>query len=206
MPRNVDLSSLFLSQDWWEANIRPKQILNQKFATVLSDEDLSDADIHVHKGFKIRPRMPASMKASGSSEVKIDKDGFQVSLNLDEFELGELSVKKFDRFVEVHGKHGEKRDQYGLVSREFRRRYMVPYNCDIEALTSSFSTDYKLTIKAPASQKERRLINLPMKVPVVEKEFNPPVMELIERVSRLHRNASSNWSLLVIKPGSQAFR
>ncbi|CAL1271688.1 unnamed protein product [Larinioides sclopetarius] len=176
MPRKIDLSPFFLGRDWWDDNKRPKRILNQKFATVLSDEDLSNADMHVYKGFKSRPRMPASVKASGSSVVNIDRDWFLVSLDLDEFELGELSVITFGRFVEVHGKQVDKMDKYGLVSREFRRQYMVPSNCDIDALTSSLSSDYKLTIKAPVNREEH--VDRLMEVPMVEIEDGVPPMEV----------------------------
>ncbi|KAF8765223.1 alpha-crystallin A chain-like [Argiope bruennichi] len=168
MSRKLDLCQTFIGQDWWQSMNYPKQILNQKFATVLCHKDLSNSDIHEYKGFKIRPRMPASVKASGISEVKIDEDGFQVSLDLDDFEPQELKVCTLGRFVEVHGKQEEKRDQYGLVSRELFRQYMVPYNCDINAITASFSADYKLKIKVPKGKKEHEIPDSLVVVPVTE--------------------------------------
>lgn len=47
------------------------------------------------------------------------------------------------------GKHEEKQDDHGIISRHFVRKYLVPEQCDPEKATSSLSSDGVLTIVAP---------------------------------------------------------
>lgn len=47
------------------------------------------------------------------------------------------------------GKHEDKADDHGMVSRHFVRKYLVPDQCDPEKATSSLSADGILTITAP---------------------------------------------------------
>ncbi|XP_037502353.1 alpha-crystallin B chain-like, partial [Rhipicephalus sanguineus] len=65
--------------------------------------------------------------------------------------------------VLVHGKHEERQDEHGFVSREFTRRYMLPPDVDPEQVSSEFLADEEgvLVIRAakkspePSALKER---------------------------------------------------
>lgn len=47
------------------------------------------------------------------------------------------------------GKHEERSDTYGFVSREFRRRVAIPKGVNPESVTSTLTPDGHLTIMAP---------------------------------------------------------
>ncbi|KAJ8350766.1 hypothetical protein SKAU_G00258960 [Synaphobranchus kaupii] len=60
---------------------------------------------------------------SGISEVRSDRDKFTIYLDVKHFSPEDLSVKIVDDYVEIQGKHGERQDDHGFISREFVRRY-----------------------------------------------------------------------------------
>lgn len=77
------------------------------------------------------------------------KDGFKVSLDVKEFKPEEVSVKLVDNVVCIEGKHEEKEDEHGFITRHFVRKYTLPKDYDPELLSSSLSSDGILTVKAP---------------------------------------------------------
>ncbi|XP_041067802.1 alpha-crystallin A chain [Carcharodon carcharias] len=86
---------------------------------------------------------------SGISEVRSERDRFMINLNVKHFLPEELSVKIVDDFVEIHGKHTERQEDQGRVSREFRRIYHLPSNSDQANVTCSLSNDGLLTLCCP---------------------------------------------------------
>nr|P02501.1 RecName: Full=Alpha-crystallin A chain [Orycteropus afer]prf//0708219A crystallin alpha [Orycteropus afer] len=89
---------------------------------------------------------------SGISEVRSDRDQFLILLDVKHFSPEELTVKVLDDFVEIHGKHNERQDDHGYISREFHRRYRLPSNVDQSALSCSLSADGMLTFCGPKVQ------------------------------------------------------
>jgi crystallin alpha B len=49
----------------------------------------------------------------------------------------------------ISGKHEEKQDDHGIISRHFVRKYKIPKQCDPEKATSTLSYDGILTVTAP---------------------------------------------------------
>lgn len=82
-------------------------------------------------------------------ESHIGKDGFQVCLDVQHFQPNEISVKTENNSIVVHAKHEEKRDEHGIISREFTRRYDLPEGFKVDDVTSNLSSDGILSIKAP---------------------------------------------------------
>lgn len=74
---------------------------------------------------------------------------FQVNLDVQQFKPEELKVKVVDNCVVIEGKHEERSDEHGFVSRQFTRRYQLPDNVDMQALQSSLSSDGVLQLCAP---------------------------------------------------------
>ncbi|XP_049836057.1 protein lethal(2)essential for life-like isoform X2 [Schistocerca gregaria] len=72
-----------------------------------------------------------------------------VSLDVQQFRPDEISVKKIDDFVVVEGKHDERKDGHGYVSRQFTRRYRLPDDIEVDQMVSKLSSDGVLTITAP---------------------------------------------------------
>lgn len=77
------------------------------------------------------------------------KDGFQVCMDVQQFSPNEISVKTIDNCVIVEGKHEERQDEHGFISRQFTRRYALQKGYDINSITSTLSSDGVLTVKAP---------------------------------------------------------
>lgn len=137
----------FFGRSWFDSLDYPTNILDQHFGTGLFDRDLV-APLY-HHGYLLRPRTRSAMESSGSSEVKNEKDKFQVMLNVSHFNPKEVEVKVVDNFVVIHGKHEEKTDEHGFIQREFTRRYMLPEGIEAEKVKSSWSANGVLTIEAP---------------------------------------------------------
>ncbi|KAM9847286.1 heat shock protein beta-1 [Aulostomus maculatus] len=87
--------------------------------------------------------------SSGMSEIKQTQDNWKVSLDVNHFSPEELVVKTKDGVVEITGKHEERKDEHGFVSRCFTRKYTLPAGTDIEKVTSSLSPEGLLTVEAP---------------------------------------------------------
>ncbi|XP_028326004.1 heat shock protein beta-6 [Gouania willdenowi] len=88
-------------------------------------------------------------------EVNCDESGFTVQVDVRFFNPEELVVKVSGDFVEVQGKHEEKKkDGPGVTTRQFNRRYRIPKGVDTLALESAVSPDGILIISAPMLQTE----------------------------------------------------
>lgn len=85
----------------------------------------------------------------GSSIVERDDDKFRVIVDVQQFNPEEITVKTDDKCITVEGKHEERKDQHGYVSRQFVRRYVLPQGYDIGHVRPSLSSDGVLTITAP---------------------------------------------------------
>lgn len=156
-----------LFSSWWEALDRPHRLFDQHFGLPLSPDDLPralsplDNEIVVIKprrrmSHRYQPYERALERSSGSgvSTVQADKNKFQVTLDVQQFAPEEVSVKVVGRNVIINGKHEEKQDEHGWISRQFVRKYLVPEQCDIDQLKSSLSSDGVLTITAPRKEPE----------------------------------------------------
>ncbi|XP_062031113.1 alpha-crystallin A chain isoform X2 [Lepus europaeus] len=85
-------------------------------------------------------------------KVRSDRDKFVIFLDVKHFSPEDLTVKVQEDFVEIHGKHNERQDDHGYISREFHRRYRLPSNVDQSALSCSLSADGMLTFSGPKVQ------------------------------------------------------
>lgn len=96
-----------------------------------------------------RPCRPSSPSQSGLSHIQNDQNNFKVNLDVQQFKPEEVSVKVVDGYVVVDGKHEERSDEHGFISRQFTRRYKLPDNVDAAAITSTLSSDGVLSFGAP---------------------------------------------------------
>lgn len=88
--------------------------------------------------------------STGGSEARMTKaDGFQMTMDVSEFQADEIEVKTVAHSVIVQGKHEEREDDHGFVSRHFVRRFEVPAVCDIREVVSTLSSDGILVVRAP---------------------------------------------------------
>ncbi|XP_054262913.1 protein lethal(2)essential for life-like isoform X2 [Macrosteles quadrilineatus] len=84
-----------------------------------------------------------------------DKKHFKVTLHVQHFKPEELTVKVVDNFVIVEGKHEERQDHHGFVSRHFTRRYHLPEDVDASVLQTTLSSDGVLQLQAPKKIHEK---------------------------------------------------
>lgn len=130
-------------------------VYDQHFGLGLMDDDLVLSPRHL--GFAHCPalhpyRRPGRLGVSaqsGLSSIQNDSKNFKVNLDVQQFKPDEVSVKVVDGYVVVDGKHEERSDEHGFISRQFTRRYKVPDNVDQSAITSTLSSDGVLSIGAP---------------------------------------------------------
>lgn len=137
-----------LFRDWWDDFDRPSRLLDQNFGLGLRHHDLLHPGSLLRTGY-IRPWRNITRQDSGSSNITADKDKFQVILDVQQFAPNEITVKTIDNTVIVEGKHEEKQDEHGYVSRHFVRRYILPSDIEVNNIVSSLSSDGVLTVTAP---------------------------------------------------------
>lgn len=78
----------------------------------------------------------------------VGKSGFQVCVDVQQFKPEEVRVRADDQHVTVMGKHEERQDDHGFISRQFTRRFDLPPGFDPSLVTSELSNDGVLIIKA----------------------------------------------------------
>jgi len=147
-----------LYRDWWDEEdwfSRPSRLLDQHFGVGLKRDDLLNS-------FRTYPRSSLTrnylrpwntstvlQRQESGSTIQQDKDKFQVILDVQQFAPNEITVKTTGNSIVVEGKHEEKQDEHGFISRHFVRRYVLPADNDIEDVVSSLSSDGILTVIAP---------------------------------------------------------
>lgn len=94
---------------------------------------------------------------SGLSRIQNDKHGFKVNLDVQQFKPEEVNVKVANGYVVIDGKHEERSDEHGYISRQFTRRYKIPENVDHDAITSTLSSDGVLSIGAPKKVRDYKI-------------------------------------------------
>ncbi|KAI4498768.1 hypothetical protein M0802_006235 [Mischocyttarus mexicanus] len=184
-----------LFSHWWETLEQPHRLCGQRFGMGIHPDEFFRPS--VLERFDNRRSSPLSASSpsfynyyrpwadlirdedtGGWSIVKNDKDKFNVSLDVQHFKPDEVNVKIVDNYIIVEGKHEEQKDEHGVISRHFIRKYLIPDQCDPDKATSSLSSDGVLTITAPRKpeaieEKKERIIQIKHTgEPALEKEEN----------------------------------
>ena len=88
------------------------------------------------------------LDATGTSTVKNDPSSFQIFLDVSQFRAEEIDVKTVGNEVVIHGKHEDRSDEHGSVSREFTRKYLLPLGVDPEKVVCFYDSKGILAVKA----------------------------------------------------------
>lgn len=103
---------------------------------------------------------------------KLDDKEFRFRVDVQHYKPEEISVKLEDNVVVVEGKHEERSDAHGTISRQFVRKFALPQGVvNVDKLQSNLSTDGVLTITAPrldAIENKSRSIPIQKTGPVKE--------------------------------------
>ncbi|CAG9570200.1 unnamed protein product [Danaus chrysippus] len=130
---------------------QPHRLFDQDFGLALTPDDLLTVAVSpLSSRDYYRPwrQMAAAARDVGST-IKSDKDKFQVNLDVQHFKPEEITVKTADGYIVVEGKHEEKKDEHGFISRQFTRRYALPEGCNPDTVESRLSSDGVLSVIAP---------------------------------------------------------
>lgn len=127
---------------------RSLSIFDQNFGLGLMNEDLYQPMSHLNRSY-YRPWRHLTRQQSGVSNVINDKDKFQVNLDVQQFKPEEISVKTVDNTVTIEGKHEEKQDEHGYITRHFVRRYVLPKDVHTDNVQCNLSSDGILTVVVP---------------------------------------------------------
>ncbi|XP_066594675.1 protein lethal(2)essential for life-like [Prorops nasuta] len=148
-----------LVSHWWETLDRPHRLIDQHFGSAMDPERLfnqverriNQLNQPFYSMFPYHRPWADLMREedSGWSVVKNEDDKFVVSLDVQQFKPEEVNVKVVDNYIIIEGKHEEKQDDHGIISRHFVRKYLVPEQCNPEMATSTLSSDGVLTISTP---------------------------------------------------------
>lgn len=180
----------------YELSPRPRSIRDRLLGLDLEPEELMLTDILDRPARKyLRPwRNLSSLARDVGSTIKADKEKFQVNLDVQHFAPEEISVKVCDKFVVVEGKHEERKDEHGYITRQFKRRYALPEDCNPEAVESKLSSDGVLTITAPklqALEKGERVVPIAQTGPVRRKLQDTDIVENQEQNGEAEEQAKS---------------
>ncbi|XP_062236565.1 heat shock protein beta-1 [Platichthys flesus] len=97
------------------------------------------------------PYISGSMPLPGQKTSQ-EQSTWRVSLDVAHFAPPEVSLRVKDGFLEVGGRHEERRDEHGFIARCFTRKYRLPAEIDATQITSTLSLDGILTVEAPAPE------------------------------------------------------
>ncbi|XP_041854615.1 heat shock protein beta-8 [Melanotaenia boesemani] len=112
-------------------------------------------------GSGLRPGFPARQSTGGptlytrygepssrSSPITTGGEPWKVCVNVHSFKPEELHVKTKDGFVEVSGKHEEKQEEGGIVTKNFTKKIQIPTDVDPLTVFASLSPEGVLIIEA----------------------------------------------------------
>ncbi|XP_023993493.1 LOW QUALITY PROTEIN: heat shock protein beta-1-like [Salvelinus sp. IW2-2015] len=116
--------------------------------------------------------------SSGMSEIKQTQEAWKVTLDVNHFSPEELVIKTKDGVVEITGKHEERKDEHGFVSRCFTRKYTLPSMADAEKVTSTLSSEGILTVEAPLNKQAIKAAEISIPVTMGSSKTKPDDMTM----------------------------
>lgn len=97
----------------------------------------------------IRRRLFDGPLKPGGASLSNDPDRFCLRLDVEQFAPDDIEVKTVDHYVVIHGKHAERADDVGLISREFTRKCVLPKDVQPESVKCCLTSDGYLVVEAP---------------------------------------------------------
>ncbi|XP_065339501.1 protein lethal(2)essential for life-like [Cloeon dipterum] len=138
-----------LFRDWWDDFQLPRSRVwdHSNFGIGMHRDDLFRAHDNVMRPWR-RPQS-VIVHPIQTETTSTDNSVYSAVIDVTQFTPAELSVKVQGGAVVVEGKHEERADDHGYISRHFVRRYVLPEQFDLDQVNSSLSSDGILTISAP---------------------------------------------------------
>jgi crystallin alpha B len=161
-----------LGRSFWDVDY-PESIFDQWFGLEAEPESHLPVDWPFDYSRRGPVRRPKT--GTGKSTVRNDADKFQINLDVNQFKPEELTVKVKDNSVLIEGKHEERPDEHGYISRQFSRKYVLPSDVEPDKVVSRLNPNGALTIEAPKKHMEpieegERAIPITMETPAAVKD------------------------------------
>ncbi|XP_060519394.1 alpha-crystallin A chain-like [Cylas formicarius] len=116
------------------------------WSNFFKNDDFFDDPIDVFRHLRSR----LAQLEQESLVTRRDDSKFRADIDVQQFRPEELSVKlEGDDAVVVEGKHEDKKDEHGSISRHFVRRYVLANDLDVKQLKAKLSGDGVLSLTAP---------------------------------------------------------
>ncbi|XP_071576741.1 protein lethal(2)essential for life-like [Temnothorax nylanderi] len=182
----MDLVPFIVGTDWEDLMCQSllDQLLDGRRAKRLPAESVSQKLIPQRRDEldELRDMLKLAIRRCENPSPAVNKDDFQVVLDVQQFKPEEISVKIVDDHLVVEAKHEDRQDRHGWVSRQFVRRYPLPQDIDVDNMTSKLSSDGLLTLVAPKKRplKDESVRTLRIECtgkPFVQKQEKPKTLE-----------------------------
>lgn len=77
---------------------------------------------------------------------------FEMAIDVQSFKPEEIAVKVKGHEIIIEGKHEEREDEFGIVTRQFSRRCLLPQEFDPDTVSTVMNAEGRMTIKATKPQ------------------------------------------------------
>jgi len=131
--------------------VERQQMAQQHFVPLTIHKESSNLSVHDDEDEIIKK---SNVPVSLSWTTMTNDEKFKVSLDLSPFSHNEITVKVQNNFIIVEAKHEEREDEFGFISRQFTRKYILPDDFNTDTIKSFLTDDSKLTIKADMKMKK----------------------------------------------------
>lgn len=162
------LSNAFF-RNWWNSSLRASRMLDHHFGPTTDLMNTMRLAAATQSALLEELAAPLSKSwlnqlTDSESLVKLANNRYQIRLDVQNFAPEEISVKATEDCIIVEGKHEERQDEQGFISRHFVRRFVLPSGHDRDGIVSSLSADGVLTIQAPIKevQKDESVKTIPI--------------------------------------------
>lgn len=111
-----------------------------------------------------------------SSPTPTPGEPWKVCVNVHSFKPEELNVKTKEGFVEVSGKHEEKQEEGGIVTKNFTKKIQIPGDVDPLSVFASLSPEGVLIIEARQTPPYYLFSNEPPQTGDPQDPLEPPAV------------------------------
>jgi len=184
---NCDLSEKLMDQDWNHWKLQIQSLLEDaKQNSKTSETDFcragtsqsNDGQQNSSMDLNVLQQIVANFvgfdnkkQNSDRNEMKNDSKKWEIKLDVSHFEPQEITIKTIGNNVVVIGKHDERKDRLGFVSREFTRRYELPEDVEPESVVSALTPNGILIIEGLKRVTESQT-NGQRVIPVIREDNN----------------------------------
>ncbi|CAI4222138.1 unnamed protein product [Auanema sp. JU1783] len=108
---------------------------------------------------------PSTQNYATSESVRLADDSFHATLDVRDYSPEDLKVSVIGDQIQIEGSFTDKKDDLGLISKSFSRKFKLPKDVKPDAVTSNLTSDGFLTVVAlPPKREASPLRSIPIKV------------------------------------------